>query len=63
MSGGRWMLSEKPTLSTAIAHLSYGGNSIGSHSSPCFQWLDAHAADYGLINYPVEPWHWSTTGN
>jgi LAS superfamily LD-carboxypeptidase LdcB len=40
-----------------------GGQSIGSHSSPCFVWLDGHAADYGLINYPVEPWHWSTTGS
>jgi LAS superfamily LD-carboxypeptidase LdcB len=39
-----------------------GGNSISSHSSPCFQWLDANAADYGLYNYPREPWHWSTTG-
>jgi len=47
----------------AIDFTCNGGNSIGSHSSPCFQWLDAHAADYGLINYPVEPWHWSTTGN
>jgi LAS superfamily LD-carboxypeptidase LdcB len=39
-----------------------GGDSIGSQSSPCFQWLDANAAGYGLYNLPVEPWHWSTTG-
>ena len=47
----------------AIDFTCNGGSSIGSHSSPCFQWLDAHAADYGLYNYPVEPWHWSTTGS
>ncbi len=46
----------------AIDFTCNGGNSIGSHSSPCFVWLDAHAADYGLINYPAEPWHWSPDG-
>jgi LAS superfamily LD-carboxypeptidase LdcB len=50
-------------LGLAIDFTCNGGNSIGDHSSPCFVWLDAHAADYGLFNYPVEPWHWSTTGN
>jgi LAS superfamily LD-carboxypeptidase LdcB len=49
-------------LGLAIDFTCNGGGSIGDHSSPCFQWLDAHAGDYGLINYPVEPWHWSTTG-
>lgn len=33
-----------------------------SHSTACWQWLSANAATYGLYNYPVEPWHWSTTG-
>lgn len=27
-----------------------------------FDWLSAHAGDYGLHNLPTEPWHWSTTG-
>jgi peptidoglycan hydrolase CwlO-like protein len=40
-----------------------GGGSISSHGSPCFQWLDAHASNYGFYNLAVEPWHWSTTGN
>lgn len=31
-------------------------------STPCFQWLAAHAGAYGLYNLPSEPWHWSTTG-
>ena len=33
-----------------------------THASPCFQWLAANAAAYGLHNLPSEPWHWSTTG-
>ena len=36
---------------------------IGSHSSPCYKWLSAHASQYGLYNLPSEPWHWSTNGN
>ena len=46
----------------AIDFTCNGGGSIDSHSNVCFQWLDANAANYGLYNYPVEPWHWSTTG-
>lgn len=38
------------------------GTSISSHSSPCFRWLDDHAASYGLRNLPSEPWHWSIDG-
>jgi len=29
---------------------------------PLYNWLSAHAAEYGLKNYPKEAWHWSTTG-
>jgi hypothetical protein len=32
-------------------------------SSTCFNWLSAHAADYGLHNFPPEPWHWSVDGS
>jgi LAS superfamily LD-carboxypeptidase LdcB len=39
-----------------------GGGSISSHGSVCFQWLDAHAADYGFYNLPSEAWHWSPSG-
>ena len=39
-----------------------GGGSISSHGSVCFQWLDAHASDYGFYNLASEPWHFSTTG-
>jgi hypothetical protein len=28
-----------------------------------FAWLQAHAAAYGLVNLPSEPWHWSTDGH
>jgi peptidoglycan hydrolase CwlO-like protein len=40
----------------------YGGSTIGSHSSPGYKWLAAHASQYGLYNLPSEPWHWSTNG-
>ena len=40
-----------------------GGGVISSRSSPCFQWLSAHASSYGFYNLPSEPWHWSTNGD
>jgi len=39
-----------------------GGELVDSRSDPCFQWLDANAARFGLANLPSEPWHWSTNG-
>lgn len=30
--------------------------------SPAYAWLQAHAEDYGLVNLPGEPWHWSVDG-
>jgi septal ring factor EnvC (AmiA/AmiB activator) len=39
-----------------------GGSTIG-YGSAAYDWLAAHAADYGLSNLPSEPWHWSTNGN
>jgi len=46
----------------AIDFTCNGGGSIGSHSSPCFRWLEANAAAFGLRNLPSEPWHWSVDG-
>jgi D-alanyl-D-alanine carboxypeptidase len=39
------------------------GSTIGSHSDPAWQWLNAHAGSYGFRNLASEPWHWSTNGN
>ncbi len=39
-----------------------GGELVDSRSDPCFEWLDANAARYGLVNLPSEPWHWSVNG-
>jgi LAS superfamily LD-carboxypeptidase LdcB len=39
-----------------------GGSTIG-YGSAAYNWLEAHAADYGLSNLAGEPWHWSTNGN
>lgn len=38
-----------------------GGKTLTS-KSPAFKWLKAHAHEYGLVNLPSEPWHWSITG-
>ena len=40
------------------------GGPIGQHdhTNPCYLWLAAHAATFGLRNLPSEAWHWSTTG-
>ncbi len=38
-----------------------GGRSLTS-TSPAFKWLKAHADEYGFVNLPSEPWHWSITG-
>ena len=41
--------------------------SCSTHSTRCWQWLDANAAtavpDFALFNLASEPWHWSTSGN
>jgi peptidoglycan hydrolase CwlO-like protein len=38
-----------------------GGGAI-RYGNSCWDWLAAHANDYGLYNLPSEPWHWSTSG-
>jgi probable HAF family extracellular repeat protein len=38
------------------------GSLVDSRSDPCFQWLAANAARFGLFNLPSEPWHWSVNG-
>jgi peptidoglycan hydrolase CwlO-like protein len=38
-----------------------GGGAI-RHGNECWNWLAAHADEYGLFNLPSEPWHWSTSG-
>lgn len=30
--------------------------------TPCFEWLSDNAHRYGLYNFVLEPWHWSTNG-
>jgi len=38
------------------------GASITTRTNKCFQWLQANAKNYGLINFSKEPWHWSVNG-
>jgi flagellar biosynthesis chaperone FliJ len=39
------------------------GRVISSRSDPAFVWLAEHAATYGFVNLPSEPWHWSVDGS
>ena len=41
--------------------LTSGGRSLTS-SSAGFRWLVKNADEYGYVNLPSEPWHWSITG-
>jgi zinc D-Ala-D-Ala carboxypeptidase len=41
--------------------ITQGGSSLTS-SSAGFRWLSVHADEYGFVNLPSEPWHWSITG-
>jgi D-alanyl-D-alanine carboxypeptidase len=38
-----------------------GGRTLTSRSA-AFKWLKVHADEYGFVNLPSEPWHWSITG-
>ncbi|MGH2783437.1 MAG: D-alanyl-D-alanine carboxypeptidase family protein, partial [Thermoleophilaceae bacterium] len=29
-----------------------------TRSTPCWRWLNSHAARFGFYNLPSEPWHW-----
>jgi hypothetical protein len=37
-------------------------NRLYQSRSTAYQWLVDHAAHYGFVNYPFEPWHWEFTG-
>lgn len=37
----------------------WNGGSIGPRSGAPFQWLAANAPQFGFVNLPSEPWHWS----
>jgi D-alanyl-D-alanine carboxypeptidase len=39
-----------------------GGKSINTRKSVAFKWMAANAGNYGFVNLPSEPWHWSITG-
>jgi LAS superfamily LD-carboxypeptidase LdcB len=45
----------------AIDFTCNGGGTV-SRGTACWNWLVAHASEYGLYNLPEESWHWSTNG-
>jgi LAS superfamily LD-carboxypeptidase LdcB len=52
----------RPGTSMHERGLAIDFNNCTSHTTRCWQWLNNHAAEYGLSNLPSEPWHWSTNG-
>ncbi len=53
----------RPGTSMHNLGLAIDFQNCSSHSTACWQWLNAHAATYGFTNLSTEPWHWSTTGH
>ena len=50
----------RPGASLHEQGLAIDFTNCSSHPTACWQWLNAHAADYGLYNtVSEEPWHWS----
>lgn len=37
----------------------WNGGGIRSQNSEAFRWLQANAPQFGFVNLPSEPWHWS----
>lgn len=37
----------------------WNGAGITSRNTAAFQWLQANAPQFGFVNLPSEPWHWS----
>jgi zinc D-Ala-D-Ala carboxypeptidase len=37
-------------------------NRLYQSRTPVYAWLIAHAAEFGFVNYPFEPWHWEWAG-
>ncbi len=37
----------------------WNGGGIGTQNSEAFRWLQANAPQFGFVNLPSEPWHWS----
>ena len=44
------------------ADSSADANRLYQSRSNAYLWLVAHAASFGFVNYPFEPWHWEWTG-
>jgi len=53
----------RPGMSQHEIGLAIDFSNAMTRDSAGYQWLSAHAADFGFYNLPTEPWHWSTTGN
>lgn len=49
-------------LPGTAADSSDDANRLYQSHSPAYLWLVKHAAEYGFVVYPFEPWHWEWTG-
>lgn len=52
----------RPGTSMHERGLAIDFNNCSTRTSQCWQWLNTHAAEFGLYNLDTEPWHWSRTG-
>ncbi len=52
----------RPGTSNHEVGLAIDFNACSSRSTPCYRWLAANAARFGIHNLPSEPWHWSIDG-
>jgi D-alanyl-D-alanine carboxypeptidase-like protein/transglycosylase-like protein with SLT domain len=53
----------RPGTSMHERGLAIDFENCSSHSTACWQWLNAHAASFGFHNLASEPWHWSIDGS
>ena len=49
-------------LGLAVDFTLNGGDLVRNGGDRIVLWLKAHAGEYGFINLPSEPWHWSVNG-
>lgn len=52
----------RPGTSNHERGLAIDFDRCSSRGTACYQWLAAHAAEFGLQNLPSESWHWSHDG-
>jgi LAS superfamily LD-carboxypeptidase LdcB len=45
-----------------VPESSADANRLFQSRTTLYRWMVRHAARFGFVNYPFEPWHWEWTG-